>query len=198
MAKNERAEPVQFLAHDRAEWRAWLAENHRTATGVWLVFYKKGSGKPHLSYDEAVEEALCFGWIDSKPGKLDDERSMQYYSPRKPKSNWSKINKERVERLMAAGLMTESGLKMVELAKRTGTWAALDEVEALIVPPDLQTELEALQPAATHFAAFPRSVKRGILEWIMNAKTPETRQKRIAETVRLAAENIRANQYVKK
>lgn len=198
MAKNERTEPVQFLAHDRAEWRAWLTENHRTATGVWLVFYKKGSGKPYLSYDEAVEEALCFGWIDSKPGKLDDERSMQYYAPRKPKSNWSKINKERVERLTAAGLMTENGLKMVELAKQTGTWAALDEVEALIVPPDLQAELEALPPAATHFAAFPRSVKRGILEWILNAKTAETRQKRIAETVRLAAENIRANQYVKK
>lgn len=198
MDKNERTEPVQFLAHDRAEWRAWLTENHRTATGVWLVFYKKSSGKPHLSYEEAVEEALCFGWIDSKPGKLDDERSMQYYSPRKPKSNWSKINKERVERLTAAGLMTESGLKMVELAKQTGTWAALDEVEELIVPPDLQAELEAQPTAAMHFGAFPRSVKRGILEWIMNAKTPETRQKRIAETVRLAAENIRANQYVKK
>lgn len=198
MAKNELAAPLQFLAHDRAEWRAWLAENHRTATGVWLVFYKKSSGKPHLSYEEAVEEALCFGWIDSKPGKLDDERSMQYYSPRKPKSNWSKINKERIERLTGAGLMTENGLKMVELAKQTGTWTALDEVEELIVPPDLQAELEAQPPAAMHFVAFPRSVKRGILEWIMNAKTPETRQKRIAETVRLAAENIRANQYVKK
>lgn len=198
MAKNEPTDPVQFLAHDRAEWRAWLTENHRTATGVWLVFYKKSSGKPHLSYDEAVEEALCFGWIDSKPGKLDDERSMRYHSPRKPKSNWSKPNKERVERLTAAGLMTENGLKMVELAKQTGTWTALDEVEELIVPPDLQAELETQPTAATHFAAFPRSVKRGILEWILNAKTPETRQKRIAETVRLAAENIRANQYVKK
>ena len=198
MAKTEPAEPAQFLAHDRAEWRAWLAQNHWAATGVWLVFYKKGSGKPHLSYDEAVEEALCFGWIDSKPGKLDDERSMQYYSPRKPKSNWSKPNKERAEWLTAAGLMTENGLKMVELAKQTGTWTALDEVEALVVPPDLQAELEARPPAAAHFGAFPRSVKRGILEWLQNAKTPETRQKRITETARLAAENIRANQYVKK
>ncbi|MCU0449258.1 MAG: YdeI/OmpD-associated family protein [Bernardetiaceae bacterium] len=185
----------QFLAHNRAEWRAWLAQNHQTANGVWLVFYKKNSGKPHLSYDEAVEEALCFGWIDSKPGRLDNERSQQYYAPRKPKSNWSRPNKERVARLTAAGLMMPQGLAMVALAQQTGTWDALNEVEDLVTPPDLGEALAARPLALANFEAFPRSVKRGILEWILNAKTPDTRQKRIEDTAEKAAQNLRANQY---
>jgi uncharacterized protein YdeI (YjbR/CyaY-like superfamily) len=160
-----------------------------------LVFNKKSSGKPHVSYEEGVEEALCFGWIDSKGGLVDTERSKLYYAPRNPKSNWSRPNKERIARLTAAGLMREAGLKMVEIAQKTGTWTALDEVENLVVPEDLQAALEAWPTAAAHFEAFPRSAKRGILEWILNAKTPETRQKRLEETARLANDNIRANQY---
>lgn len=188
----------EIIFETRLQWREWLQLNHQTTKGVWLVYFKKASGKPHLSYDEAVEEALCFGWIDSKPGKIDDEKSKQYYCPRNPKSNWSALNKTRVEHLRKAGLMTEAGEKMITIAIESGTWTALDDVENLVIPDDLQIALDNFEKANTNFLAFPKSVKRGILEWIKNAKTTETRQKRINETSTLANENIRANQYVKK
>jgi len=193
------AEPPENAAHPktRAEWRAWLGAHHARSEGVWLVFFKKATGKPRVTYDEAVEEALCFGWIDSKPGKLDEERSMLYFAPRKPGSGWSKPNKERVARLLEAGLMAPAGLAKVEAAKRDGSWNALDAVEALTIPPDLEAALATNETARVHFSAFPRSVKRGILEWIVSAKKPETRAKRIQETVTLAAENKRANQWRK-
>jgi uncharacterized protein YdeI (YjbR/CyaY-like superfamily) len=188
----------EFLAHNRTEWRNWLAENHLTSKGVWLFSYKKNSGKPHLSYDEAVEEALCFGWIDSKPGLVNDEIRKLYYSPRNPKSNWSKLNKERVEKLSAAGLIMEAGQKMIDLAKKTGTWVALDTVDNLEIPEDLQAAFQTFENAEKYFTAFPPSVKKGILEWILNAKTSETRMKRVMETASLANDNKRANQYIKK
>jgi len=181
----------------RAEWRAWLAENHTRTTGVWLVIYKKATGRPRVDYDEAVEEALCFGWIDSKGNKLDDERSLLWFAPRKAKTGWSKPNKERIERMLATGQMMPAGLAKIEAAKQDGSWSALDAVEALEIPADLEIALAANPIAAQHFAAFPRSAKRGILEWISNAKTAETRAKRVAETARLAADNIRANQWRK-
>ena len=184
-----------FQARTRAEWRAWLEENHATSGGVWLVTFKKTSGQPHLSYEASVEESLCFGWVDSKPGKLDDQRSMLYFAPRKPGSGWSRPNKERVERLIAAGLMAPAGLKKIEAAKKDGSWAKLDAVENLEVPDDLARALKQFPQAQTHWNAFPRSVKRGILEWITQARKPETRAKRIEETARLAAENKRANQW---
>jgi uncharacterized protein YdeI (YjbR/CyaY-like superfamily) len=179
----------------RDEWRAWLEKNHTRDEGVWLISYKKAAKKQTVSYDEAVEEALCFGWVDSKPGKLDDERTMLYFAPRKRGSKWSKPNKERVARLTEAGLMASAGLAKVEAAKRDGTWTALDAVEALEVPPDLAAALALYPKAAEYWDAFPRSVKRGILEWILNAKKPETRAKRVGETARLASENKRANQW---
>lgn len=179
----------------RAEWRAWLEQNHTRSEGVWLISYKKATGKPRVEYDEAVEEALCFGWIDSKPNKLDDERSMLWFAPRKPGTGWSQPNKVRVERLIAAGLMTEAGRAKIAAAQQDGSWNALDAVEALEVPPDLAAALADYETATAYFDAFPRSVKRGILEWIATAKTPATRAKRIAETARLAAENQRANQW---
>jgi uncharacterized protein YdeI (YjbR/CyaY-like superfamily) len=179
----------------RAEWRAWLAQNHTQKEGVWLISYKKATGKPRFEYDEAVEEALCFGWVDSKPAKLDDERSMLWFAPRKPRTNWSKPNKDRVERLTAAGLMMPAGLAKVEAAKADGSWNALDGVEALEMPEDLDAALKQFPHAGANFEAFPRSVKRGILEWILNAKKPETRAKRIEETARLAEDNRRANQW---
>ncbi|MCE7982125.1 MAG: hypothetical protein DYG89_13095 [Caldilinea sp. CFX5] len=179
----------------RAEWRAWLAENHTRAEGIWLVSYKKATGKPRFAYDEAVEEALCFGWVDSKPNKLDEERSLLWFAPRKGGTGWSKPNKERVEKLIVAGLMTPAGRAKVEAAKADGTWTALDSIEALEIPPDLAVALADHPPAVDHFAAFPRSVKRGILEWISTAKTAATRAKRITETATLAAENKRANQW---
>ncbi len=180
-----------------AEWRAWLAANHARPNGVWLVTFKKATGKPRIDYEEAVEEALCFGWVDSKPGKLDAERSRLWFAPRKSGSGWSRPNKDRVARMTAAGRMAPAGIAKVEAAKRDGTWDLLNDVEALDVPPDLAAALAANPPAAEHFAAFPRSVRRGILEWILQAKRPETRAKRVAETARLAATNERANQWRK-
>ena len=179
----------------RDEWRAWLEANHTRPDGVWLVTFKRATGKPRVEYEEAVEEALCFGWVDSKANALDEERSILWFAPRKKGSGWSKPNKERVERLLAAGKMAPAGLAKIEAAKADGSWALLDEVEQLIIPPDLLAALAAAPPAAENFAAFPRSVKRGILEWITQAKRAETRAARVAETARLAAEGKRANQW---
>ncbi len=179
----------------RDEWRVWLSEHHQQEVGVWLVTYKKATGKPRIDYDEAVEEALCFGWVDSKPAKLDDERSMLYFAPRKPGTGWSKANKDRVEKLIANGLMMPAGLAKVEAAKQDGSWFRLDAVDALEIPQDLVEALTAYPNAERYFEAFPRSVKRAILEWISNARKPETRAKRIAETARLAEMNVRANQW---
>jgi uncharacterized protein YdeI (YjbR/CyaY-like superfamily) len=181
----------------RADWRAWLMQNHTRKQGVWLISYKKETGKPRFDYDEAVEEALCFGWIDSKPNKLDEERSLLWFAPRKAGTGWSKLNKERVERLIEQGLMMPAGLAKVEAAKQDGSWNALDSIEALEIPPDLELALAGYAMAKQNFAAFPKSVKRGILEWIAAAKRPETRAKRIQETAQLANENIRANQWRK-
>jgi uncharacterized protein YdeI (YjbR/CyaY-like superfamily) len=185
----------QLQVTSRAQWRLWLMDNHRTSGSIWLVTFKKASGQPTLSNDDIVEEALCFGWIDSLPRKLDDMRSMLLLSPRKSGSAWSAINKARAERMTAASLMEPAGLAAIAAAKADGSWSRLDAVEALIVPDDLAAALGQLPDAALHFAAFPRSVRRGILEWIVQAKRPETRAARIAETARLAASNRRANQW---
>ena len=180
----------------RPEWRAWLEENHSDAPGIWLVTHKKGAApERHVPYDDVVEEALCFGWVDSLPRKLDDARSMLLVTPRKPGSSWSRVNKERVERLEAAGRIAPAGSAAIERAKRDGSWTALDDVEAGVEPDDLREALDANPDARRHWDAFPRSVKRGILEWIGTAKKPETRRKRVTETATLAAENVRANQW---
>lgn len=184
-----------FYAQSRTAWRNWLAENHATEKNVWLKLYKKASSTPSVMYDEAVDEALCFGWIDSSVKKGDAEFRLQFFAKRNPKSNWSRVNKAKVDKLIQAGLMTESGQAMIDLAKETGTWTALDDVENLITPPDLQQRLETNPTAKHYFDAFPRSVKRGILEWLLNAKQAETRAKRINEVVMLAERNERANQY---
>ncbi len=179
-----------FYAPDRESWSNWLAANAQRAKAVWLVYYKKESNKPRVSYDDAVDEAIRYGWIDSKPNKLDELRSIQFFAPRKPKSNWSKLNKERVKRLNAEGRMTEAGLAAVNAAKTNGAWDALNEVEELIVPEDLLKELQKNTDALKYFHAFPKSSKKNILEWIANARQPETRLNRIQETVSMAAENL--------
>jgi uncharacterized protein YdeI (YjbR/CyaY-like superfamily) len=184
-----------FYAGDRHEWRRWLEENHALVKKLWLIMYRKGSGTPSVHWSEAVDEALCFGWIDSKSIRRDAESSFLMFTRRNPKSKWSRINKEKVEKLLEAGRITPAGLAVIEAAKRNGAWNALDEVENLTLPPDLREALAASREAQVHFAAFPRSVKKVILEWILNAKRPETRQRRIRETVALAEKNIRANQY---
>lgn len=176
-------------ARDRAEWRAWLAANHACAPGVWLVLFKKGSGQASVSYDEAVEEGLCFGWIDSMARRLDDTRYEQVFTPRKRRSPWSQSNKERVARLMAQGLMAPAGLAAVEAARRDGTWAMFDGIENLETPNDLAAALAEDPVAATHFAAFSTAVRQQSLWWIGDAKRPETRQRRIARVVEAAAAN---------
>jgi len=182
------------LCETRDEWRAWLEANHATAPGVWHVSWRRATGRPRVPYELAVEEALCFGWIDSTGGNLDDERSRQYYAPRNPRSGWARSNKERVERLIAEGRMAPAGLEAIERAKANGAWTLLDDVENLVVPPDLAAAFAANAPAADHWAGFPRSVRRMILEWIVQARKPETRSARIKETATLAARNERAHQ----
>ncbi len=188
------ADYPQLTVRSRAQWRTWLAVNHDQAPGVWLVRFKKGKG-PHVSYDEVVDEALAFGWIDSQPRSLDDQRSQLLVTPRKPGSRWSKINKERVVRLRAEGRMSAAGEAAVERAKRAGTWDALDHVEALAEPDDLRRALDARPEARENWNAFPRSTRRAILEWILAAKRLETRSRRITDTVQKASHNIRANQW---
>lgn len=175
------------------ELRDWLIQYHETKTSVWLVKWKKESGHPFISYDEIVNELICFGWVDSLPRKLDDEKTMLRISLRNPKSNWSKVNKERVARLLRKGRMEPAGLKLVEQAKSNGAWSFLDDVEELILPTDLIKALQQTEKASYYFERFPNSSKRGILEWIKNAKQEDTRQRRIKETVMKAAQNRKAN-----
>lgn len=176
----------------RAEWRAWLERNHGQAEGIWLVTHKRSEDEAHLPYAAVVEEALCWGWIDSLPRKLDERRTMLLLSPRKPKSPWSKLNKERVERLIADGRMRPEGLAKIERAKADGSWSVYDRAEALETPEDLALALNADAAADANFRAFSPSSRKGILWWLDSAKRPETRARRIAETVHLAARNIKA------
>ena len=179
----------RYYAKDRKEWRKWLEKNHDTSQGVWLIYHKKCSNEPCVSYDEAVEEAISFGWIDSKVNKLDDERYMQVFTPRKPKSIWSKLNKQRVQKVIDQGLMTPAGLEKIEVAKDDGSWNFLDDIDNLIIPEDLKKSLNENPPAKANFESFSDSVKRQILFWIKSAKRTETRIKRIEKAVILAAEN---------
>ena len=187
--------PNSIHPKSRADWRKWLEENQSRKEGVWLISYKKATGKPRFDYDEAVEEALCFGWVDSKGNKLDDERSMLWFAPRKSGTGWSKLNKERVEKLIKLKLTAPAGLAKINAAKKDGSWNALDAAHALEIPSDLEKAFSKNKTARGYFEAFPPSVKRAILEWISNAKRPETRAKRIDETVTKAEKNIRANQW---
>ena len=195
MPKPTEKQREQYYARDRSEWRAWLEKHHATAAGVWLIAYKQHTDQPSVAYADAVEEALCFGWVDSRPNALDDERFMRLFSPRKPRSPWSRLNKQRVEKLIEQGLMTEAGLKIIEAAKRDGSWNSYDDIEDLTLPADFESGLTANSKASQNFRAFSPSVKKSILWWIGSAKQPETRKKRIDETVRLAEMNIKANQY---
>jgi len=182
-------------AETTGQWRTWLDEHHAASAGVWLVSWKKQTGRPAMTYADSVTEALAFGWVDSKGNKLDDDRTMLWFSPRRPKSAWSRPNKERVARLLDEGRMTPAGQRMVDLAKATGTWEFLDDVENLVVPDDLAAALAARKGAREHWDAFPRSVRRGVLEWVLQARRPETRQRRVTETADRAARGERANQW---
>ncbi len=185
----------QVQIETRAQWRDWLAANHATSPGIWLVTWKKTAGRPYLAYDDIVEEALAFGWVDSQPRTIDSQRSARLLTPRKRGSNWSRLNKQRIERLTAAGLMTPAGLSAVAAARANGRWTALDATETLAEPADLAAVLDANPAARGHWDAFPRSARRAILEWVGSAKTGATRQARIERTVSDAARGIRANQW---
>lgn len=178
-----------FQAPNRQSWRDWLAKNHLTSPGIWLIYYKVKSGKPSIQYSEAVKEALCFGWIDSKVKSLDEDSYKQIFTPRKPKSVWSKLNKQYIEELIEQNLMTEAGLAKIEAAKQDSSWTALDEIEALMIPPDLRCALANHPTANRNFETFSNTAKKNILSWIASAKRPETRSKRIEQTIDSATQN---------
>jgi uncharacterized protein YdeI (YjbR/CyaY-like superfamily) len=182
----------QVAADDRAAWRTWLEANHPIATGAWLVMWRPGSGRGSLDYEAAVEEALCFGWVDSTGGRIDDERTRLYFAPRKPRSAWAATNKARVERLIAEGRMMPAGLAAIERAKSNGSWEVFDAVERLEIPDDLAAALESRPPAAANFAAFPPSARKMQLSWVALARRPETRAARILAIADAAARNERA------
>lgn len=185
----------QVHVETRAQWRQWLTDHHQHTRAVWVVSWRKHTGRPAVSYGDAVTDALAFGWVDSKPAALDDDRTMLYYSARKAGSGWSRPNKLRIQTLERDGLMTPAGRRVVDAAKADGSWSMLDDVENLIVPDDLASALDAVPDARRHWDAFPRSARRGILEWIVQARRPQTRATRFAETARQAGVDTRANQW---
>jgi uncharacterized protein YdeI (YjbR/CyaY-like superfamily) len=185
----------RVLVESRGELREWFAEHHGRRAGIWLVTWRAAAGRPAPTYDEVVCECLAVGWVDSIARGLDDERTMLYLAPRKPGSGWSRPNKERVDRLEAEGLMTDTGRRVVEAARADGSWSLLDEVEDLVIPADLAAAFDARPGSRETWDAFPRSVRRGILEWIVQAKRPGTRAHRVRETAERAAVGERANQW---
>ena len=179
-------------ADDRATWRAWLEANHATSSGAWLVTWRRRSGRLGLDYESAIEEALCFGWVDSTAGRVDDDRGKLYFAPRKPRSGWAATNKARIERLLAEGRMAPAGITAIERAKANGSWEVLDSAERLVVPADLAAALDARPPAAANFAGFPPSARKQMLAWVALAMRPETRADRIRRVVDAAERNVRA------
>ncbi|MBK8497629.1 MAG: YdeI/OmpD-associated family protein [Flavobacteriales bacterium] len=167
--------------------------HHRRTEGVWLITYKRSVPHKYVDYASTVEEALCFGWIDSLPRKLDEQRRMLYFCPRRPKSVWSRLNKERFITLIASKRMAAAGLKKMEAAKRDGSWTAIDAAEAMEMPPDLLRALRKNRKANLHYEAFPPGARKQIIGWVLGAKTESTRARRIATSVALAEQNLRAN-----
>lgn len=174
-------EAKSYCPSSRNDWRKWLEKHHQTEEAVWLIYYKASSNKPSLSWSEAVDEALCFGWIDSTKKTIDEERYKQYFTKRKAVSNWSKVNKEKVAYLIKNQQITKAGLASIETAKRNGSWNALDKIEALIMPDDLRAEMDKHQNAMEFYESLSKSIKKMLLHWVYSAKKTETRQKRILE-----------------
>ncbi len=180
--------PLLYFPTD-AEWRAWLHENHANYTGVYLIFYKVSSNTPSMRWEEAVKVALCFGWIDSTVKRINDEKRKQYFTPRKPKSVWSKLNKTYIEQLLADDLMHTAGLKSIEIGKANGSWDALNDIDNEVIPNDLMTAFKANKQAFENYENFATSYRKGYLYWLFNAKREATRQKRITEIIQLCAAN---------
>jgi len=184
-----------YCPSDKHDWRKWLELNHNKKESVWLIFYKKKSPNYNLNWSESVDEALCFGWIDSVKKTIDTEKYIQYFSRRKAKSNWSKINKDKVQILIEQELMKEEGYKSIEIAKENGSWTFLDEVEALLIPEDLKGEFVNYKGSMEYFDSLSKSVKKILLYWIVSAKRKETRQKRILEIAENASKNLKPKQF---
>lgn len=184
-----------FCPTSRKDWRLWLKKNHRLKKSVWLVYYKKKSGVPSLTYNEAVDEAICFGWIDSTKKTIDDKKFMQFFSPRNIKTLWSKINKEKVAQLIKARLMTKAGHASISTAKQNGSWELLDHVESLKMPRDLSIAFRTQPGSKAYFISLSRSAQKAILQWLALAKLPETRQRRITEIVTDAAAKLKPKQF---
>jgi len=184
-----------YCPHNKKDWRKWLELNHNYKEAVWLIFYKKKSPNYNLSWSESVDEALCFGWIDSTKKTIDSEKYKQYFSKRKAKSNWSKINKDKVKTLIDQGLMQNEGYKSIEFAKENGSWTILDGVEALEIPEDLKSEFANYKGSMEFFDSLSKSVKKGLLYWVISAKRKETRQKRIFQIVENASRNLKPKQF---
>lgn len=174
----------------RAAWREWLDEHHASSQGIWLVFAKKRTGLPTLSYEDAVQEALCFGWIDSLMKSIDDRFHMQMFTPRKPKSAWSATNKARLAKLMKAGAMTPAGLAAVAEAKKSGSWSTYAEVDKLTIPPELKRAFDANPDAKKNWPTYTPSAQRSFLHMVNNAKRPETRERNVARVIDLVARKV--------
>lgn len=188
-------ETETFCPASQADWREWLEKNHQSKPSVWLIYFRSSTKIASVTWSQAVDEALCFGWIDSTKKTIDEERYMQYFSKRKPKSTWSRINKEKVAKLIQNGLMTKAGLASIETAKHNGTWTILDDVEKLIIPEDLTIALNNYENAMAFFQRQTKSAKKSMLAWVVLAKRNETRQKRIVEIAQSAAKGIKPKQF---
>ncbi|TDQ10119.1 YdeI/OmpD-associated family protein [Pedobacter metabolipauper] len=194
MIKKEK-EIESFCPASRQEWRLWLKENHGLKQSVWLVYYKKKSNLPTLTYSDAVDEALCFGWIDSTRKTLDEDTFTQFFCRRKPNSVWSKVNKGKIKQLINEGLMTQAGYESIDTAKQNGSWIILDDVEELMIPEDLEKEFNTNPGSMDFFLSLSKSVRKSMLQWLVLAKRPETRQKRISEIAELAAQKLKPKQF---
>ena len=184
-----------FYPKSQKEWREWLEKNHDSKQSIWLVCYKKQANKPTINWSDAVDEALCFGWIDSTRKSIEDNTFIQFFTRRKPNSAWSKINKGKIERLIEGGLMQKAGFESIERAKANGSWTILDEVEELTIPVDLEKALKANPVGEDFFMNLSKSVKKMMLQWVTVAKRPETRQNRINEIASLAALKLKPKQF---
>ncbi len=177
---------LKLYISNRKEWRKWLKENHSIVKEVWLIYYKKHTGKPRIPYDDAVEEALCFGWIDSTVKRIDDEKYCQKFTPRKDKSNWSDHNKNRVAKMIKRGKMTTAGMDKIKAAKKNGEWNKKIVAEIKFeMPSELSHVLSANKKAKEFFNELSPSHKKQYIGWIASAKKVETREKRAEEAITL-------------
>lgn len=183
---------TELYFKNSSEWREWLEANHAICDGVHLIFYKVDSIYESMRWEEAVQVALCFGWIDSTVRKIDDEKRKQKFTPRKPKSVWSKLNKTYIEQLEKEGLMHESGRTKIQLAKENGSWESLDAVESFTIPSDLDKAFQENELAYSNYLSFSPSYRKSYLYWLHQAKREETRQKRIVEIIDLCARNMKS------